>query len=80
MKSDREKPRIREAIVPLDEETLATAIRKISQALEHLLRSGLTARAVIALLHDDTKVSKTIITTVLESLGQLERRYCRKEK
>ena len=55
--------------------TLADSIRKASKALEALLSSGLNERAVIALVADRTRLRKTEIKSVLDSLQAMERDY-----
>ena len=58
------------------EEDLAVAIKKISAAMEALAYSGLNRKAIVALVHDHSKVAKKTIITVLESLEILEHIYC----
>ena len=62
---------------PETKEVLAEAICKISLAAERLASSGLNKTAVVALLHDRTKISKKQIHTILNGLRQLEGWYCR---
>lgn len=60
------------------QETLADAIIKMGQAVDRLGRSKLNKKAVVALIHDSTKLSKRTITQVIDSLPQLEKKYCKK--
>lgn len=60
-----------------DPETLADAVRRISKSVDALRRSGLNQRAIVALVHDDTKIYKSTIVQVLDSLAALEKKYCR---
>lgn len=60
---------------PVEEETLAASIRKISEALTKLTRSGLRREAVVILLHHETKISQRDIRQVLDTLGDLARRF-----
>lgn len=57
------------------EENLADAIKKISEGMEKLTRSGLTRKAVVVLLRDHTKVGKKEIERVLGGLAQLAQKY-----
>jgi broad specificity phosphatase PhoE len=65
---------------PPEPEPLADAIRKVSEGMQRLLRSGLNKNAVVVLLHDYCRVGKRDIEKVLDSLGKLEAAYCVKEK
>ena len=57
-------------------EILAEAIVKISKAFEDLKKSGLNQKAIIALVHDLSKISKRDIQIVLNTLSILKREYC----
>ena len=70
VKQDPNKP-------PIGKEVLAESITRISDAVDRLLSSGLNRRAVIALLHDKTKVRKSEIETILDGLESLKKDYCR---
>ena len=59
----------------ISEETLVEAIEKISKAAQALADSGLNQKAVIALLHDKTKLSKKNISLVLDNLKELADHY-----
>lgn len=68
-----------EVVAGVPNESLVDAIRRVSRSLERLAKSGINRDGIIALVHDDTKVSKRTIDTVLDSLENLERSYCTKE-
>jgi hypothetical protein len=57
-------------------EALADAIRKISDSLQALLKSGLKEKAVIVLLHDATRIAKRDIEAILAGLKNLKAWYC----
>jgi siroheme synthase len=60
-----------------DGDALAVAIRKISESVAKMTRSGMNRDAIVALIHDDTKVAKRTIVVVLDSLESLARKYTR---
>jgi len=60
---------------PESTETLAEAIVSIGQATKKLMDSRLNKEAIIILIQAKTKLSRRDITTVLDSLPQLERWY-----
>ena len=64
-----------------DDETplkvVVSAIHKVSDGIDKINESGLTERAIILLLHDATKVSKSDIKKVLEAAPLLAERYTR---
>jgi hypothetical protein len=62
---------------PVPKEILAEAIVNIGKAAAQLQGSGLNRRAIVVLLQDYTKLSKTDITTVLDALPRLAGWYCR---
>ena len=62
-----------EAAVPA--KILAKAIVDLSSAAVKLLGSGLTEDAIVVLLHDYTKLSRTDIRQVLRALPQLAAVY-----
>lgn len=63
-----------------DDVILAADIMLISASLNKLFKSGLNEKAVIALLHDDTKVPKTMIKKIMLSLSELAQNYTNKGK
>lgn len=62
---------------PDPELDLAEAIRQISKSFEKLSASGLNRKGIIALIHDHTKLGKRTISDVLDSLTELEKKYCK---
>lgn len=68
VKQDSEKP--------VGREVLATAIVRISEALHELKRSGINERAIVALVHDHSKLGKREVQIVLDSLAELRDHYC----
>ena len=59
-------------------ETLAQWIATISESAERLSKSGLNRKAIVALIHDDTRMPKRDIIKVLTSLASLQKLYCGK--
>lgn len=60
---------------PVKKEILAEAIVRIGESMEKLRKSGMNRKAIVALVKDDTGISKAQIETVLDSL-ELLRRNC----
>jgi hypothetical protein len=60
---------------PETTEILASAITNVSESLTRLRKSGLNERAILALVKDDTGLSKACVKRVLDSLGSLRRMY-----
>lgn len=60
---------------PVDEVSLALQVHAISDAVQKLAKSGLHRRAIVALIHDDTKISKRSIEEVMDSLESLKKKY-----
>jgi hypothetical protein len=54
---------------------LPTEIQKISQAMTTLTSGGLTRKAVVVLIKEETKLPKKAIERVLTSLGTLGIKY-----
>jgi len=63
----------------ISEETLVESIQKISKAAQALADSGLNRKAVVALLHDKTKLSKKNIIIVLDNLEEMAEHYTESE-
>jgi hypothetical protein len=61
---------------PEDDQILAASILRVSRAFTKLQEGGLNRKAIVALIHDDSSVSKTIIKRILDSLDDLEKNYC----
>lgn len=57
---------------------IADAILEISAAVKRLNQSRLTRKAVVALIHDYSKVNKGLIEVVLNNLDALEERWLKK--
>lgn len=62
---------------PESKEILAEAIIRIGEAMEKLTKSGLNKRAIVALIHDQTKLGKGDIEVILDALTRLKGWYCR---
>jgi hypothetical protein len=58
---------------PIAVEILAEEILKISQAMKKINESRLHRKAIIALIHDQSKLGKSHIAIVLNNLDGLER-------
>lgn len=63
---------------PIAAEILAQAIIDISTAMARMNRSGLKRRAIVALIHDQSKVTKKNIEIVLSNLDALRKDWCSK--
>lgn len=57
---------------PVPAEIIATGIEQIAAAMRVLNSTRLTRRAVIALIHDTSKISKRTIEIVLNNIEGLE--------
>ena len=62
---------------PVDRQTLAEAIVRVSDGMRKLTGSGLNRKAIIVLLQHSTKVSNKQITAVLDGLDELAKEYTR---
>lgn len=60
---------------PIPKDVLATAICKLSDNTNKLILSGLNEEAIVVLLVDSTKLSKSKIRHVLRALGELRANY-----
>lgn len=69
------KPKLAEEVQGDD---LAEAIRKISDGVTRLTRSGLNREAIITLLSYETKVSRRDIDKVLDGLSDLAKKYTKR--
>jgi hypothetical protein len=63
---------------PDQQPDLAEAVRRLSEGMQRLLKSGLTRRAVVILLKHETGVPMGQIEAVLDGLGDLARQYTTK--
>jgi hypothetical protein len=61
---------------PVAAEVLATAIIDISDAMRKVNTSGLKRKAIVALIHDQSKISKRAIEIVLNNLESLRQDWC----
>lgn len=52
-------------------EIIATSIQKIADAMAEINKTRLTRKALVALIHDYSKVSKRTIELVLNNMDQL---------
>ena len=62
---------------PVGRDMLAKTIVDISASMTRLLASGLNRRAIVILIHDESKISKRTIEYLLDSLEQLAEDYTR---
>jgi hypothetical protein len=62
---------------PVPTEILAKSVVAVSAAAQKLLAGGLTMRALMVLIHDQTAVPLAHIKLVLESAGDLAKQYTR---
>lgn len=69
--------KVKKSDPPESTEVLGTAIVKISEAFDALIKSGLNRDAIVVLIHDKSKISKRDIRTVLNAMAQLRGWYCR---
>lgn len=63
---------------PIPQEIIADAIIKISKSMQYINETGLSRAAIIALIHDRSKVKKGDIEIVLNNLEQMEFNWLRK--
>lgn len=63
---------------PVVVEVMAQAVIDLSRAAQKLLNGPLKREAIVALIHDRSKVNKGIINIVLNNLEQLESYWIRK--
>lgn len=69
--------KVKKSDPPESKEILAEAIISIGDAVNKLKSSGINEKAVIVLIRDKTGLPKGTIKTVLDSLPQLQRWYCK---
>lgn len=63
----------------VDAEVFEQAIVDIGLAMKRLGNTRVSQKMIVALIHDDTKLGKGTIETVLKSLDQLEATYLKKK-
>ncbi len=59
----------------LDPRAVARQITKMEESLQRIERGGLNRRAIVALIHDSTKLGKRHIEVVLDGLAGLRAQY-----
>lgn len=64
---------------PVPAEILADALVAISDSMRRLHNTRLTRKAVVALIHDHSKVNKGTIEVVLSNLERLEEIWLKKK-
>lgn len=60
---------------PNEFDLMVKAVERISVSMRKLTESRVHRDLILALIHEDTKLSKKIIGQVLDSWGDLERKY-----
>lgn len=60
-------------------EVIAQSIKEISDGMRKLRTGRLNDRAIVTLLHETTKISRTDIKTVLDGLEELEGTFLKKK-
>jgi siroheme synthase len=60
---------------PFTSEMMEKAIVELATAARQLMMSRLKQETIVVLLHDQTKISKRTIRTILENLQTLEETY-----
>ena len=61
---------------PVAAEVIAGAIIGIGESMKKLSSSGLKRKAIVALVHDQSKISKRQIEIVLNNLESLRADWC----
>lgn len=61
--------KVKKSDPPESKEVLALAVLKISDAMRHLLSSGLNRKAIIILIQAETRLSRRDIATVCHNLN-----------
>jgi hypothetical protein len=72
------KAKIVQPVPPKEEvpvEVIATSIVQISDAMKAINNTRLTRKAVVALIHDHSKLPKKTIEIVLNNLSELEKTW-----
>jgi hypothetical protein len=68
---------VKNAEKPESKEILAKAIVRIGAAMDALAKSGLNERAIVTLIHAETKIALRDIREVLGAMRKLKGWYCR---
>lgn len=61
---------------PIAAEIMAKAIVEISEAMKRVINSGIRRRAIVTLIHEQSKVGKREIELVLNNLDQFRSLWC----
>jgi hypothetical protein len=61
---------------PVAAEVIAQALVDISDGMKRLSNSGLKRKAIVALIHDQSKIGKREIEIVLNNLESLRHDWC----
>jgi AAA+ superfamily predicted ATPase len=61
---------------PIPAEVIAQALIDISEGMKKLSNGGLKRKAIVALVHDQSKISKRDIEIVLNNLESLRADWC----
>lgn len=64
----------------IDWPKLGRNVEQIAKALKSLEAGGLNRHAIIALIHDDTRIAKRDIKTILDSLASMRDTFFHKPK
>jgi hypothetical protein len=64
-------------VQPAEEVDLATLVRRVSEGMDRLLKSGLNRKAVVVLLHHHTGIGIRDLQAVLDGLTTLAKQYTR---
>jgi len=67
------KPKVIQPEPTIAAEIIATAIVDIAQAMKAINNTRLTRKAIVALIQDQSKLSKNTINIVLNNLNDLEK-------
>lgn len=65
-------PKITQPAEPIAAEVIASSIVQIADAMRAINSTRLNRRAIVALIHDQSKISKRTIEIVLNNLDSLE--------
>jgi hypothetical protein len=64
---------------PLPVEVIATSIEEIAEGMKRLNSTRLTRKAIVTLIHANSKVNKDVIELVLNNLEQLEQTWLKRK-
>lgn len=68
---------VKNAEKPESKEILAEAIVRIGASLDALAKSGLNEKAIVVLIHAETKIAMRDIRDILAAMRKLKGWYCR---